>query len=52
MSTLLTLIIVAVSSILCEVFVVWPSYGLSGLHFPQWLGLVLLGLVLSWLIAE
>ncbi|MDY7020199.1 MAG: hypothetical protein SWJ54_02410 [Cyanobacteriota bacterium] len=52
MSTLLTLIIVIICSIFCEVFVVWPSYGLSWLHFPQWLGLVLLGLVLSWLISE
>jgi len=52
MSTLLALVIVVVSSIFCEVFIVWPSYGLDWLHLPQWAGLMLFGFALSWLMGE
>ncbi|MCG5061030.1 MAG: hypothetical protein KA714_24405 [Limnoraphis sp. WC205] len=52
MSILMTLIIVWLSSMFCTVFVLWPSQGLNGLHLPQWMGLALIGLLLSWLIGE
>ncbi|MGB3187994.1 hypothetical protein [Lyngbya sp. PCC 8106] len=52
MSILLTLLLVAASSIFSVVFVFWPSYGLNWLHLPQWAGLMLFGLVLSWLMGE